>query len=408
MLRRFEGIGKDSIKANNMYAILVCVYKNTAISRRDIAKSVNLTPSTVTLLVSEMISVGILYEGEEIVESGRAGRRTILIQINRDFGYLVGVCVEPNRLSFAISFLGGEVIDKFVVPHNKKNSELIDTLLELTEKLIFAQHNLHGRFCAIGISISGQVDPGAGISINSYGVLPPHTDLCEIFNKRFNTPVFMDNNVRSLACAEVGTQTNGKNINGLFIKHDPGFGSTLLLGGEVFSGSRNSSGELGHVRVVDNNKLCICGRTGCLSTVVATSELIGDAMSAFSPNTTPELWRLCSGSPHNIELKSLVKSAELGDKPIVKLLEDAVVAMSQVIQAALLTMDGDTIITFGVIFEMDWFFSLFEKTIQELFGSFRRIRVKKSGVADDDRWKGAIFIAFWNYLKTISQEICAN
>lgn len=405
MRTNFGGIGKDAIKATNMFAILSIIYKNGSVSRRDIAKLARLTPSTITLLVAEMISYGLLCEDGEVHEAGRAGRRIVRIRINNNFGCLLGVCVEPSRLSLALSYLDGEVIDKMVVANTFCADELIDRLLQLSGELLARQKGGITRFCAIGISISGRVDPAGGISVDSYGILPPGVPVIEAFTQRFKVPAFLDNNVRSLAAAELGFHRSGEEINGLFIKHDPGFGCAVLVQGEVFKGKFNSSGEIGHARVMDNGSVCICGKTGCLSTVVSTTALIKSASGAFSPSATPVLWKMCGGLPEQISVSMLVRSAASGDAPIARLLGEAAEMMARAIETSLLAMDGNTVITFGAIFEEDWFFSQLQTALEKSFASFREIHVTRSCLPDNDRWKGAVFIALEKYLEYVSHEI---
>lgn len=403
MTHRADGIAKDAIRANNIFAILARILKNGPTPRRDLAKQVGLTPATVTLLVADMIARGLLVERGEIDEGPRAGRRMVPVDIDHRFGYLLGVCVEPARLSLAISHLNGEPIAKRVLPSGYGQAELLERLLDLSGALL-RETRPEGRFCAVGVSISGYVDPDAGVSVDSYGVLPPGARVAEAFERRFGVPAFLDNNVRSLALAEIGMDRSRTGFSGLFIKHDPGFGCAVVLGGEVYEGATNRSGEIGHARVVENGRRCICGKTGCLSTVVGTEALVRGAATAFSPGATPALWRECAGLADRIDVPALVRCAAEGDAPIARMLAEAARAMARVLETTLLTVDGDTVVTFGSLFEDDWFFSLLGRELSESFGGFREIRMARSHVRDLDRWRGAVFIAQRRFLKAVSME----
>ncbi len=410
-------MGKDNIRANNMSAILSCIYKNGPVSRRDIAKTVNLTPSAVTLLVSDMIQNGLLREGAEIYEGLRAGRSAVGIDFDPAYGHLLGICIEATRLSFAITHIGGsrleeeQVLDKLMVPNVYSPDDLLEALLQLTDDFLLKNSLIDGGLCAIGINISGNVQPDIGASQDSYGILPPQTAVTASFEQRYNVPAFLDNNVRSLAIAELGLSrgnADGCEVNGVFIKHDPGFGCTVILHGEVFSGVRHNSGEVGHTHVLGNERSCICGKTGCLSTIVCTEALLRATATVFGPTSTPSLWQLVSGAAERIDLQALVRAASLGDAPLVRILTEAAMYMSNVIETSLLLMDGETVITFGKIFEDNWFFSLLHDTLTKSFGSFRSLNIKKSQVSDGDRWKGAIFIAMLNYIKILGTKMSAR
>lgn len=408
------GMGKDAIKANNIYAILNCIYKHAPVSRRDIARMVSLTPSTVTLLVAEMLRCGLVREGDEVEAGPRAGRRMVQLSFNSRFGYFLGICIEPGSLSFALTDMSGgdpnarHIIDSEVLPNTYTPEVLLNELLRLTDCFLARQKQLNGRFCAIGVSISGHADPQHGISVNSYGVLPTQTDVAAVFEKHYGVPAFLDNNVRSLAKAEMTLQQDGTLINGLFIKQDPGFGCTLLLNSEVFEGASDRSGEVGHTRVVKGGRACSCGKTGCLSTVVGTQALLESAAAVLSPTGTPALWSACGGQKGLLTVAMLVQSAEQGDGPVCLLLEEAASLMAGVLETSLLLMDGDTVIAYGPLFEGEWFLQKLGDILQESFGSFRGIRVMLSKLGDNERWKGPALDAQRRYLRVVSMEISSG
>jgi predicted NBD/HSP70 family sugar kinase len=49
-----------------------------------------------------------------------------------------------------------------------------------------------------------------------------------------------------------------------------GIGLGIVLEGKPFGGAMGFSGEVGHIQVAQNGKLCECGKTGCLQTVAST------------------------------------------------------------------------------------------------------------------------------------------
>ena len=286
--------------------------------------------------------------------------------------------------------------------------KLLPELLRLADAFVRKQVSLPGGLRAIGISMTGHVDPVAGISLNSYGVFPPRTQLAAAFERQFGVPTLVDNNVRSLALAEMAAYKADEMISGLFVKQDPGFGCTVLLGGEVYEGSSYSSGEIGHTRVVDNGKPCICGKTGCLSTIVSTEALTDSARAAFSPSTTPALWADCAGDSGRISVPAILRSARAGDVPVARMLDEAARLLEGVLETGLLLMDGDVVIAFGPLFEDEWFIERLRVCLNNSFGSFRKIELVHSRLSDKDRWKGAAAIAMHRCLGPISADICDN
>ena len=92
---------------SNRSSILKLLNDCGAMSRKDIAIELGLTPATVTLICTELISAGILCEKGEVEEERRAGRRKVLIDINYQYRYVLSVSIEAAKTCIAISNLKG-------------------------------------------------------------------------------------------------------------------------------------------------------------------------------------------------------------------------------------------------------------------------------------------------------------
>jgi len=56
-----------------------------------------------------------------------------------------------------------------------------------------------------------------------------------------------------------------------------GIGAGVIINGNVYRGDSNMSGEVGHIIMDPNGKMCACGCYGCLETFIADWALIEDA-----------------------------------------------------------------------------------------------------------------------------------
>ena len=77
----YIGINLGNVKVSNRRAILKLLNYRGAMSRKDIAAELGLTPATVTLICSDLLSQVILCEKGELEEAKRAWRRKVLIDI---------------------------------------------------------------------------------------------------------------------------------------------------------------------------------------------------------------------------------------------------------------------------------------------------------------------------------------
>ena len=74
----YKGDNLMSVKRTNRSVALRALHEKGAMSRKRLAECMNLTPAAITKIVGEMISDGLISEGE-MLSSGNAGRREILI-----------------------------------------------------------------------------------------------------------------------------------------------------------------------------------------------------------------------------------------------------------------------------------------------------------------------------------------
>ncbi|OEH89498.1 hypothetical protein ATO00_10730 [Loigolactobacillus coryniformis subsp. coryniformis] len=103
-------------------------------SRKQIASMLQLTPASITQLTSDMIEAGILQEVGTI--EGRkttSGPREILLNINENYKYLLGIDIEIDNVSLGLVTLAGRSIIKRSFKFNLKSLSQ-DSLPTLVKK----------------------------------------------------------------------------------------------------------------------------------------------------------------------------------------------------------------------------------------------------------------------------------
>ena len=122
-----------------------------------------------------------------------------------------------------------------------------------------------GQYDAIGISTAGQVDFENGMIHDGVGNIPNynHSDLRGTFEKIFNVPVAVDNDVNCAAIGEAhfGAARGAKDF--LCLTYGTGVGGCIYINGDVYRGSKFAAGEFGHMATHKDGRPCTCGRIGC-------------------------------------------------------------------------------------------------------------------------------------------------
>ncbi len=103
----------------------------------------------------------------------------------------------------------------------------------------------------IGIACGGPLDSKRGI-VKRPPSLPLWDDIhvVEYFEDKFGIPTFLRNDADACAVAEWKYGAGRGCENMIFLTFGTGFGAGLILGGQLYSGSSDGAGEIGHVRLL--------------------------------------------------------------------------------------------------------------------------------------------------------------
>lgn len=271
------GINMERVKRENRSLILKCVNDNGPISRKDIAKVTGLTAASVTQITTGLISEGELIELGAISEQyGTAGRKKILLDINQDFGYILAINIESETTTVAICDIKGNVLDEgslifsFATENQVSPDIFLDRIRKNADGLIkkmSAQKSK--RIKCVSVGIVGIVDKKRGVSVRAYGIWDQEVEIASFFEKAYELPVLIENNVDAFATAEIIYGTGKRYDSLLVIKWGPGIGSTIVIDNKVYEGRHGKTAELGHVIVEKDGKKCSCGKRGCLETLLS-------------------------------------------------------------------------------------------------------------------------------------------
>ncbi len=107
----------------------------------------------------------------------------------------------------------------------------------------------------------------------------------------FHLPAVLTNDANAAALGEMkfGAAQGMKNF--IEITLGTGLGSGVVVNGQLVYGHDGFAGELGHVIVVKNGRLCGCGRRGCLETYASASGLRRTVFEIMAEDNQPSILR---------------------------------------------------------------------------------------------------------------------
>ena len=245
-------------------AILLLCEKGMAYSLNDLAKELETSIPRTSRIVNEMLSEGYLAELGKQESAG--GRRPSIYGLNPDAGYFVGIDVEPQTISIAVTDFTGRVIqfiDKipFSLEGSEKSAmEFCHTVLKELDKLRIDRQQVR----SYGVNLTGRVDHSAGYSYSYY--ISEEKPIRTVFEEGFGRKVSIDNDSRGMAFGEYMSGTAADAGTVLFLNVSWGLGMGMVRNGKLFLGKSGFAGEVGHFPLLDNHQICRCGKIGCLET----------------------------------------------------------------------------------------------------------------------------------------------
>ena len=173
----------------------------------------------------------------------------------------------------------------------------------------------------IGVGTPGLIDAREGIVCQAVNLEWRDLPLRRLLQERYNLPVYVSNDSHASALGEYAFGQKRQIANLIVIKVGRGTSAGIVLNGRLHYGDGSGAGEIGHVRVVDNGKPCLCGQTGCLETVASTRAIIDRAQSIVGKNPSSQLHHFIS-SPEEITTDTILQAFKSGDEEIRQLVID--------------------------------------------------------------------------------------
>jgi predicted NBD/HSP70 family sugar kinase len=307
------------------------------VSRAEIARRTGLSRSTVSSLVSELQSDGLVVEREEpgAAHGEQGGRPPILLAFDASAGAALGIDFGHSHVRVAVSDLSSNILAERSAPMDIDHAahEGLDVALELIGEALDEAGVERSRVIGAGLGLPGPVDQIDGV-IGSSAILPGWVGVAagEEMRRRLDVPVSVDNDANLGALAEL-THGAGRGASELvYLKVSSGIGAGLILGGRLHRGTGGVAGELGHILVAPEGAVCRCGNRGCLETAASTGALL-------------EMLRRSHGELTVAEMLRLARDGDLGCRRVIadagRVVGSAVAVVLNLLNPQLLVVGGD-------------------------------------------------------------------
>lgn len=313
--------------------ILDIIRKKGPISRTEISHATGINIVTVSNYVDNYIKIGLVIEGGLDVSTG--GRRPELIELNPNFGYIVGVDfgmlgVENPVIDIVLTDLNAKIITK---TKDFRSSDKLDDNLDLIGKAIEKVINESGidrsRLLGIGVALAGIIDKEKQtIRDTNNDTTQDYSDFIEKLNRNFDVPVAVENDHFAAVLAEkyVGITTGKDFENLIFMASDCACG--IIIKGQVYKGISQSAGELSinppNVEESKSSKAW-CQFEDSLRSRGLDLSMVRSAKQLFRSNkeAKSKILKLSSDDIDKINFDIIVEAVKSQDKIALQLVEEA-------------------------------------------------------------------------------------
>lgn len=303
----------DLSKISYASKMLYLLRGSTSLDRMELARRLGVTWPTASNTAEKLLNIGALYpcQQDSTLESG-SGKSSYSLMVNPNFGYFAGISIGSSEIKILLLDFNFNVLAKedlqnylcFSTETHTTNSTMLDwnqyllqnsetaggyiklptpesadrfsaTINQIINGLIEADKNQQNstnnpskRLLGIGFAFTGAVDVENKIVTESFN-LPflrgtSYTTLITPSNReyleRHNIHISFQHNVKTVAIAEKyylqkKHSSFGDCENIVCIYLGSGIGCGLIINNRLFSGTKNYSGELGHIPLlVEGNK----------------------------------------------------------------------------------------------------------------------------------------------------------
>jgi predicted NBD/HSP70 family sugar kinase len=370
----------------NRQIVLNLIRAHQPISRADLARLMNVRRGVASLLVSELLSESLIFEGA-LGESVGRGRRPTFLYIDSRERCVIGVDIRASRTYILVTDLVGRqlgVVSSFQT--NRDVDVLIRELARRIKQILIDYNACEG----VGVAVPGMVEPTKGRVVHAPTLAWRDVDLRDPLALALGIPVHIENSGKACALAQLWATRSDviASGNSVFVSVSDGVGVGIVVNGEVLRGRHNTAGEFGHVPLSIDGPKCSCGATGCweayVSNLATLSRYFGRDLSDPSPRDSEEA---------SFSVEDLIARARAGDAKALAALNSTArylgLGLASIVNAldpARVYIGGEITTAWGLI-EPIVRLALRERTLTE-FGGATEIHVVPA--EDHPRLRGAV------------------
>lgn len=229
--------------------------------------------------------------------------------------YFIGTDIGGTNTKIGVLNSKGEILKSTLIKTESIKgveytlNKIWNTAKELAKDLNISLDEIDG----IGMGIPGPVIDQSIVGFFANFPWEKNINLSEMMEKISGKKTKLDNDVNVIALGETVYGAGKGFSKSLTVALGTGIGGGIVIDGKLVSGATGAGGEIGHMKLERDGKLCGCGQKGCFEAYASATGIIREAISRLQVNKNNGLYRAIDGDLNRLEAKHIFDQAKLGD-----------------------------------------------------------------------------------------------
>ncbi|KIX91884.1 XylR family transcriptional regulator [Staphylococcus microti] len=232
----------------NERMVLKTIFNHKPLSMTDISQLTNTNKATISGVLNHLKAQQLVCEVGQGESTKKGGRKTILLEINPDFGYTVSLDFTYDSVDMMVNAFNGKVLAYDSYPLTEKTMahalSIVESKLNPSDQR-GTQHGLLG----IAVSIHGIVNQDQSIRTLPFLELDD-ISVRERLEQYAEVPILIENEANLAALYEHALRNHTCTESLATLSIHKGIGAGLILNNQLYRGSDGSAGEIGQSLVL--------------------------------------------------------------------------------------------------------------------------------------------------------------
>ncbi|WP_029910529.1 ROK family protein [Pelobacter seleniigenes] len=319
IINKIPSLDKAKMRSINRIKVLCTIRDMQPISRTAIAKETGLSPAAISGITGELIEENLLLEKENGESIG--GRKPVLLTLNPEGAYTIGVFVSVQRITVVIVNLQAHIVAEHMMNHEEKDTTpegVAEQIVQAVHHCMWKTELTKSQISGIGLAIPGLVTYPDRMIKFALNYSWRNVNFKEILVRKLALPTYIENSVRCISLAEQRFGA-GKNVdNFIVVSLAQGVAIGIIINGQPYIGHSGCAGEFGHTTIDPSGPLCRCGKRGCFETYCGNHAILEKAKQlAREKRWTPAV------ALEELTIEDVMEKARDGEPALVELYREA-------------------------------------------------------------------------------------